>query len=48
MLVGHGGNVTSAAFSPDSALVVTASDDKTARIWRAAEHWPRDRDADRA
>jgi WD40 repeat protein len=30
----HEGPVYSAAFSPDGAKVVTASDDRTARIWR--------------
>ena len=32
-LKGHDGAVTSAAFSPDGQRVVTASADKTARIW---------------
>jgi dipeptidyl aminopeptidase/acylaminoacyl peptidase len=31
----HGDAVTSAAFSPDSQRIVTASDDKTARVWKA-------------
>jgi WD40 repeat protein/serine/threonine protein kinase len=33
VLAGHGGWVYSAAFSPDGARIVTASLDKTARIW---------------
>jgi len=32
----HDGPVNSAVFSPDGALIVTASADKTARIWDAA------------
>src|SRR5947209_10161158 len=30
---GHGGAVFSAAFSPDGARIVTASQDGTARVW---------------
>jgi WD40 repeat protein len=32
----HQAKVTSAAFNPDGSRIVTASDDKTARIWDAA------------
>ena len=35
MLSGHGDNVNSAAYSPDGTRIVTASQDKTARIWDA-------------
>ncbi len=35
VLSGHGGYVNSAAYSPDGTRIVTASDDKTARIWDA-------------
>ncbi len=35
-LRGHEDGVQSAAFSPDGARIVTASDDSTARIWDAA------------
>ena len=34
VLQGHKDPVRSAAFSPDGAKVVTASDDGTARIWQ--------------
>ena len=34
---GHTKYVTVAAFSPDGTRIVTASDDNTARVWRAAE-----------
>jgi WD domain, G-beta repeat len=35
VLSGHSGDVTSAAYSPDGTRIVTASADKTARIWDA-------------
>ena len=35
-LEGHEGRVGSAAFSPDGARIVTASDDNAARLWDAA------------
>ena len=35
VLSGHGGQVRSAAYSPDGTRIVTASTDKTARIWDA-------------
>jgi WD40 repeat protein len=36
VLRGHESTVTSASFSPDRQRVVTASSDKTARVWPAA------------
>src|SRR5262249_54105892 len=34
-LKGHTGDVTSASFSPDGSHILTASWDKTARLWHA-------------
>jgi len=39
-ILGHAGAVNSAAFSPDGARVVTASFDRTARVWSAADGKP--------
>ena len=36
MLRGHEGYVSPAAFSPDGSRIVTASNDKTARVWDVA------------
>jgi WD40 repeat protein len=36
VLNGHEGAVSSAAFSPDGSRIVTASYDKTARLWDVA------------
>ena len=41
MLKGHSDDVASAAYSPDGQRIVTASWDKTARIWERhhPEYW---------
>ena len=39
-LTGHEGYVRSASFSPDGKRIVTASSDKTARVWDAASGKP--------
>ena len=41
-LKGHTGTVTSVAFSPDGARILTGSLDNTARLWDAktARSWP--------
>jgi WD40 repeat protein len=36
VLEGHGAAILAGAVSPDMSLVVSASEDKTARVWRAA------------
>src|SRR5205823_4085368 len=40
LILKHGGGVYSAQFSPDGKRIVTASDDKTARVWDAQSGQP--------
>jgi WD40 repeat protein len=40
-LTGHTKAITCAAFSPDGRLIITGSDDRTARVWDAATGAPR-------
>ena len=40
MFKGHTGPVHSAAFSPDDQFIVTASEDRTVRVWRVDDPRP--------
>jgi WD40 repeat protein len=36
---GHSGNVNSISLSPDGAMLASASDDQTVRLWDTASRW---------